>query len=116
VAEVLVFDLYGTLVDPLAIAADLTELLDTGGSEVSRLWRAKQLEYSFRLTVMDSYRDFRAVTRSCGRSRRLRLSSAKPGNAATPTTWSQQRLGELAVASHLRRELRGPGVSRRSRR
>jgi 2-haloacid dehalogenase len=62
VAEVLVFDLYGTLVDPLAIAADLSELLGVGGSEVSRLWRAKQLEYSFRLTVMDSYRDFRAVT------------------------------------------------------
>jgi 2-haloacid dehalogenase len=61
-AEVLVFDLYGTLVDPLAIAVDLTEMLGAGASEVSGLWRAKQLEYSFRLTVMDSYRDFRAVT------------------------------------------------------
>lgn len=62
VAEVLVFDLYGTLVDPLAIAAVLTRLLGTDGSEASRLWRARQLEYSFRLTVMDSYRDFRQVT------------------------------------------------------
>jgi 2-haloacid dehalogenase len=62
VAEILVFDLYGTLVDPLAIAADLTEVLGADGSEVSRQWRAKQLEYSFRLTVMDSYLDFRAVT------------------------------------------------------
>lgn len=61
-AEVLVFDLYGTLVDPQAIAADLSELLGTDGSEVARLWRAKQLEYSFRLTVMESYRDFGEVT------------------------------------------------------
>jgi len=62
VAEILLFDLYGTLVDPLAIAADLTEVLGADGSEVSRQWRAKQLEYSFRLTVMGSYLGFRAVT------------------------------------------------------
>ena len=42
-AEVLVFDLYGTLVDPLAIAVDLTEMLGAGASHVSLLWRAKQL-------------------------------------------------------------------------
>jgi 2-haloacid dehalogenase len=71
VAEVLVFELYGTLVDPQAIAADLSELLGTDGGEVARLWRAKQLEYSFRLTVMESYRDFGEVTaaRSTSRSR-----------------------------------------------
>ena len=62
VAEILLFDLYGTLVDPLAIAADLTEVLGADGSEVSRQWRAKQLEFSFRLTVMGSYLGFRAVT------------------------------------------------------
>jgi len=61
-ADVLAFDLYGTLVNPLAIAAHLTEILGADGSEVSRQWRAKQLEYSFRLTVMGSYLDFRAVT------------------------------------------------------
>jgi len=61
-AEVLAFDLYGTLVDPLATAADLTEVLGTDGTEVSRQWRAKQLEYSFRLTVMGRHLDFRAVT------------------------------------------------------
>lgn len=61
--EILVFDLYGTLVDPLAIAPDLDALgIDGGG--VARLWRLKQLEYSFRLTVMGQYQDFRHVT-SC---------------------------------------------------
>jgi 2-haloacid dehalogenase len=61
-AGVLVFDLYGTLVDPQAMAADLTELLGTDGSGLARLWRSKQLEYSFRLSVMESYRDFGEVT------------------------------------------------------
>jgi 2-haloacid dehalogenase len=36
-----------------------------GGScvgEVARLWRLKQLEYSFRLTAMGRYEEFRWVT------------------------------------------------------
>jgi 2-haloacid dehalogenase len=61
VTEILVFDLYGTLVDPLALAPDL-DALGIDGGEVAGLWRLKQLEYSFRLTVMGEYQDFRHVT------------------------------------------------------
>ena len=51
--EVLAFDLYGTLVDPIAISSELSQLLgDRDGREAARLWRLKQLEYSFRLTAM----------------------------------------------------------------
>jgi 2-haloacid dehalogenase len=61
--EVLAFDLYGTLVDPIAIAGELGRLLgDADGREAAGLWRAKQLEYSFRLTAMGRYEDFRWVT------------------------------------------------------
>ena len=61
--EVLAFDLYGTLVDPIAIASELGQLLgDADGREVAGLWRLKQLEYSFRLTAMRQYQDFRWVT------------------------------------------------------
>lgn len=61
--EVLAFDLYGTLVDPIAIASELGQLLgDAAGREAARLWRLKQLEYSFRLTAMGRYEDFRWVT------------------------------------------------------
>lgn len=61
--EVLAFDLYGTLVDPIAIAGELSRLLgESRGAEVAGLWRGKQLEYSFRLTAMGSYEDFRWVT------------------------------------------------------
>jgi 2-haloacid dehalogenase len=61
--EVLAFDLYGTLVDPIALAGELGRLLgDADGREAAVLWRAKQLEYSFRLTAMGRYEDFRWVT------------------------------------------------------
>jgi 2-haloalkanoic acid dehalogenase type II len=57
------FDLYGTQVDPVAIAGELGRLLgDADGREVAGLWRAKQLGYSFRLTAMGRYEDFRRVT------------------------------------------------------
>ena len=60
---VLAFDLYGTLVNPLALASELVEVLgDAGGREAASLWRSKQLEYSFRLTAMGRYEDFRWVT------------------------------------------------------
>jgi 2-haloacid dehalogenase len=60
---VLAFDLYGTLVDPIAISRELSQVLsDSDGREVARLWRLKQLEYSFRLTAMGRYEDFRWVT------------------------------------------------------
>ena len=61
--EVLAFDLYGTLVDPIAISGALDRVLGgAGGDEAARLWRLKQLEYSFRLTAMGRYEDFRWVT------------------------------------------------------
>jgi 2-haloacid dehalogenase len=61
--EVLAFDLYGTLVDPIAISGELGRVLgDAEGREAASLWRAKQLEYSFRLTAMGRYEDFHWVT------------------------------------------------------
>jgi 2-haloacid dehalogenase len=61
--EVLAFDLYGTLVDPIAIAGKLGRLLgESVAAEAAGLWRGKQLEYSFRLTAMGRYEDFRWVT------------------------------------------------------
>jgi 2-haloacid dehalogenase len=61
--EVLAFDLYGTLVDPIGISSELDRVLGgSDGREAARLWRLKQLEYSFRLTAMSRYEDFRWVT------------------------------------------------------
>jgi 2-haloacid dehalogenase len=42
------FDVYGTLVNQLAIAHHLTSLVGDQATRFAELWRAKQLEYSFR--------------------------------------------------------------------
>ena len=62
-SEALVFDMYGTLVDPIRIWRALEQ--DTGDAavQIAEVWRQKQLEYSFRLTAMGRYEDFDWVTR-----------------------------------------------------
>jgi 2-haloacid dehalogenase len=61
--EALAFDLYGTLVDPIRIAKRLEEHLSDRALRVAEIWRQKQLEFTFRLTAMERYEDFEAVTR-----------------------------------------------------
>ncbi|MFI5613212.1 haloacid dehalogenase type II [Amycolatopsis sp. NPDC051903] len=57
------FDLYGTLVDPIGIAAEVDRVVSGGrGDDLARLWRSKQLEYSFRMTAMGQYWDFGWIT------------------------------------------------------
>jgi 2-haloacid dehalogenase len=92
--EVLAFDLYGTLVDPIAISGELGQVLgEPDAAEVARLWRGKQLEYSFRLTAMGRYEDFRWVT-----SRALEFALASLG--ARLPDGQAERLVELY--DHLR--------------
>ncbi len=87
--EVLAFDLYGTLVDPIAVSSELGRVLgESGGRKAASLWRLKQLEYSFRLTAMGRYEDFRWVT-----SRALDFALASVG-ARVPSEQAQ-RLVEL---------------------
>jgi 2-haloacid dehalogenase len=57
------FDVYGTLVDPLAMSAELEAIAGRRAAEMSATWRAKQLEYSFRRTLMDAYANFDVCTR-----------------------------------------------------
>lgn len=57
------FDAYGTLFDVHAVAAQLSETFGDRASEVSELWRRKQLEYSWLRALMGEYRNFETVTR-----------------------------------------------------
>jgi 2-haloacid dehalogenase len=92
--EVLAFDLYGTLVDPMAISSELGQVLgDSDGRETARLWRLKQLEYSFRLTAMGRYEDFRWVT-----ARALDFALASIG-VSLPDAQAQRLMG---LYDHLR--------------
>ena len=67
--EALAFDMYGTLVNPLRIWQQLEQFIpgdtsDTSGAQrIAEVWRQKQLEFTFRLTVMERYEDFEQVTR-----------------------------------------------------
>jgi 2-haloacid dehalogenase len=57
------FDVYGTLVDPLALAEPLQALVGEHAVQFANLWRTKQLEYSFRRGLMRRYVDFDLCTR-----------------------------------------------------
>jgi 2-haloacid dehalogenase len=62
--EALAFDMYGTLVDPIGIWKQLERYLpEEEAQRVSEVWRQKQLEFTFRLSVMERYEDFEQVTR-----------------------------------------------------
>ena len=61
-----VFDAYGTLFDVHSVAALADTLAPGRGAELSRLWRTKQLEYTWLTSLMASTRrprkDFDKVT------------------------------------------------------
>ena len=57
------FDIYGTLIDTQAVLTRLTELVGDKAPAISKAWRQKQLEYSFRRGLMGDYCDFSVCTR-----------------------------------------------------
>ena len=71
VIRALVFDAYGTLFDVHSISNACESLFPGKGSELSRLWRTKQLEYTWLRSLMGRYVEFETITRdalihSCG--------------------------------------------------
>ena len=56
------FDIYGTVVDPGGIVTVLSEAFGERADLAARLWRAKQLEFTFRRAVMRRYVDFDLCT------------------------------------------------------
>lgn len=59
-----VFDAYGTLFDVHSAVAKHADLLGKDAMEISKLWRTKQLEYSWVHTLMRRHVDFWALTES----------------------------------------------------
>jgi 2-haloacid dehalogenase len=57
--KAIVFDAYGTLLDVHSVIAD---------EALSRLWRQKQLEYTWLRALMERYEDFRDVTEAALRA------------------------------------------------
>lgn len=59
----LVFDAYGTLFDVFSIGTACEQLFPGRGTELTRTWRTKQLEYSWLRSLMGRYADFESITR-----------------------------------------------------
>jgi 2-haloacid dehalogenase len=59
----LVFDAYGTLFDVHSISVACESLFPGNGTELSRRWRTKQLEYTWLRSLMGRYADFETITR-----------------------------------------------------
>ena len=59
----LVFDAYGTLFDVHSISATCESLFPGEGAKLSRLWRTKQLEYTWLRSLMGRYVQFEDITR-----------------------------------------------------
>ncbi|MCP3966464.1 MAG: haloacid dehalogenase type II [Lentisphaerae bacterium] len=57
------FDIYGTIVNTSGIFDSVQGVIDKKTDEFVNLWRSKQLEYSFRRTVMGTYADFSICTK-----------------------------------------------------
>jgi 2-haloacid dehalogenase len=60
--QALAFDAYGTLFDLRPLGTLCQELFPGRGAELGRLWRAKQVEYAWLLTLTGLYEDFWHVT------------------------------------------------------
>jgi 2-haloacid dehalogenase len=60
--EALVFDAFGTLFDVDSVTQACDKVFPGRGQELSRLWRAKQLEYTWLCSLMERYQDFWTLT------------------------------------------------------
>lgn len=56
-------DVYGTLVNPLGMSDYLRPIAGVQADRMAEMWRAKQLEYTFRRAAMDYYANFDICTR-----------------------------------------------------
>jgi 2-haloacid dehalogenase len=59
----MVFDVYGTLFDVHSIRMACESSFPGHGAELSRLWRTKQLEYTWLRSLMGRYEKFEDITR-----------------------------------------------------
>jgi|SRR5579859_2553659 len=90
----LVFDAYGTLFDVHSIGAACESLYPGKGAELSRLWRSKQLEYTWLRSLMGRYADFETITGDALRMacRSLGLELRQPDTQSLLEGYRQLRL------------------------
>ncbi|MDA8344898.1 MAG: haloacid dehalogenase type II [Thermaerobacter sp.] len=60
--KILLFDLFGTLVDVGGVADECERVFPGHGEQLSRVWRDKQLKYTWLRTLMGRYENFERIT------------------------------------------------------
>jgi 2-haloacid dehalogenase len=85
--EALVFDAYGTLFDVDSVTGACEEVFPGRGEVLCRLWRSKQLQYTWLCSLMGRYQDFWELT---GRA----LSFACAALGLDPADAARARLAE----------------------
>lgn len=60
--KVVAFDAYGTIYDVYSVRQKCESYFPGKGEIISRIWRNKQLQYSWMRTMMGNYQDFWAIT------------------------------------------------------
>ena len=90
--KAVVFDAYGTLFDVQSVLAECERLFPSRGAEVSRLWRQKQLEYSWLRSLMDRYEAFDRVTEDALQHACAALGLALDADGATSLMSAYRRL------------------------
>ncbi|GMA61304.1 haloacid dehalogenase type II [Alicyclobacillus fastidiosus] len=76
----IVFDAYGTLFDVYAVSTVSEKRFPGNGKIISRVWRQKQLEYTWLRSLMGRYADFEQVNQDA-----LRFTLNKLGKSYTKT-------------------------------
>lgn len=108
----LVFDAYGTLFDVHSVITTCETLFPGEGGALSKLWRSKQLEYSWLRSMMGRYVDFNQVTRESLQyaCKSLGLVYSDAGLAQLNKAYRTLALFDdtLPTLQHIRRQL--PGV------
>lgn len=104
-------DVYGTLVDSHAMSAHLRPLVGDMANHLSQRWRAKQLEYTFRLVAMRQYVTFDVCTE---RALKFVLEEARITLEASDQYWlieQHKKLPAFADAARGLKQLRGEGCT-----
>ncbi|OCI98487.1 hypothetical protein A6U86_33610 [Rhizobium sp. AC27/96] len=60
--KAVVFDAYGTLYDVQSVEGAVEAAFPGRGSLITAIWRMKQLEYSWLVTLMERYEDFWSIS------------------------------------------------------
>ncbi len=61
--KAIVFDAYGTLFDISSLDSRLKHYFFDHSSDIAKLWRQKQLEYTWLRTMMGKYKNFSSITK-----------------------------------------------------